>query len=92
MIPLHLQSTYSMLTCAFTHPLEQHTYEGVIRFLYYDMSDGCLAQVLSYMVDKEIAMIKDDIARYYNADESQYLDVREQLISCGYDDWLNEND
>ncbi|WP_343668988.1 hypothetical protein [Chitinophaga sp.] len=79
-----------MLTCAFKQPLDQHVYEGVIRILYHDMSDTNLAQVLSFMVDRELAVIKNDIARYYNADESQYLDVRKQLISCGYDDWLNE--
>lgn len=65
-----------MLLRAFGVKVDQHVYEGVIRILYYDLPDSHVAQVLSYMVDRDMAVIKNEIAGYYNADESQYPDMR----------------
>lgn len=89
-IPTHLLSTYNMLTTAFGKSLDQHDYEGVIRLLYSKMSDENLSVMLSYFVDKATTVIDNDIPKYYNADENDYFDVRERLIECGYEEWLNE--
>lgn len=90
-IPTHLHSTYKMLTAAFGNSFNQHDYEGVIRLLYSSMSNENLAQVLSYFVKKAPAVVDNDIPKYYNADENNYFDVRERLIACGYEEWLNED-
>lgn len=89
-IPTHLLSTYNMLTAAFGKVLHQHDYEGVIRLLYSSMSDRDLSRLLSCFVDKAPGVIDNDIPKYYNADENAYFDVRERLIACGYEEWLNE--
>jgi hypothetical protein len=54
------------------------------------MSDEDLSRVLSKFVDNVRAVIEKDIPRYYNADENDYFDIRERMIACGYEEWLNE--
>lgn len=41
--------------------VDQHVYEGILRILYYDLPDSHVAQVLSYMVDRDMAVIKNEM-------------------------------
>jgi|GEM_PF-5118612 len=50
-----------MLLRAFGVKVDQHVYEGILRILYYDLPDSHVAQVLSYMVDRDMAVIKNEM-------------------------------
>ncbi|WP_154675900.1 hypothetical protein [Entomohabitans teleogrylli] len=89
-VPKNLISTYDMVFNGFGERISQHEYEGLIVFLYDEMSDENLSKLLSYFIDKEQVVINNDIARYYNKDKEIYRDVSIKLEKNGYIAWLDD--
>lgn len=89
-IPKHLISTYDMIFNGFGQRISQHEYEGLIVFLYDEMSDENLSKLLSYFINKEPVVINNDIAKFYKKDKEIYMDVKIKLNENGYINWLDE--
>ncbi|EHR8838474.1 hypothetical protein WAC87_004159 [Shigella flexneri] len=88
-IPKNLMSTYSMVFNGFGEKISQHEYEGLIVFLYDEISDENLSKLLSYFIDKELIIIHNDIAKYYKKDKKLYMDIKVKLNKNGYANWLD---
>ncbi|EOU9537258.1 hypothetical protein ACOJCD_004500 [Cronobacter dublinensis] len=89
-IPKNLMSTYNMVLNGFGDKISQHEYEGLIVFLYEEMSDENLSKLLSCFIDKEPIIIHNDIAKYYKNDKELYMDVKVRLDNNDYENWLDD--
>ncbi|MBW4561230.1 MAG: DUF3349 domain-containing protein [Mojavia pulchra JT2-VF2] len=92
-IPHHLQSTYKLIQCAFPNGIEPENYEPLLALLSEEMSDRNLAQVIAYYVGKEYSVVLNDVYRVQSIDipkAEAIANLKNNLFSCGYQQWLEE--
>lgn len=90
-VPLHLVSLCNLIRRSYGSEVDRHEYEGLILFLYPELSDENLAIALSYFVDRDHFLIKNDIAIFCTASPLEYQDVKDRLSECGFVEWVNED-
>ncbi|CBN56984.1 MULTISPECIES: DUF3349 domain-containing protein [Kamptonema] len=85
----YLLSTYKLIERAFPDGINQEDYLPLLALLYEQMSDRNLAEVVAYYTEKDYYSVLNDV---YSVQSSDVLisKVKERLLACGYDDWLQE--
>ncbi|BAY40396.1 hypothetical protein NIES2111_47790 [Nostoc sp. NIES-2111] len=92
-IPPHLQSTYKLIQCAFPNGIEAEDYEPLLALLSEEMSDRNLAEVIAYYVGKEYSVVLNDVYRIQsiNIAKAEAIDnLKNYLLTCGYQQWLED--
>ena len=88
-IPEVLKSTYMMLYQVFPNGISEEDYWIVLYLLYDYMADENLAVVMSFFIDKPLAIIENDIYRVCQMQlDSELLDkIKSKLEQCGFEEW-----
>jgi hypothetical protein len=92
-IPPHLQSTYKLIQCAFSHGIEAENYDALLALLSEEMSDRNVAEVIAYYTGKEYSVVLNDVYRVQSTDipkAEAIANLKTRLLSCGYQSWIDE--
>lgn len=91
-IASHLQSTYQLIKCAFPNGIESQVYLPLLALLYDEMSDRNLAEVVACYTGKDYGVVLNDMYRVSTDIPSAeaITKVKQRLLACGYEDWLEE--
>ncbi len=91
-VPMHLVSTFNMLKKAFPRGIDYTSYYPVVYFLYDYMSNRNLAEIMSYFVDKDSAVILNDVYSIgiITISESDKRAIELMLNEAGYEEWKKE--
>ncbi|MDB9510259.1 DUF3349 domain-containing protein [Kamptonema animale CS-326] len=85
----YLLSTYKLIGRAFPNGINQEDYLPLLALLYEQMSDRNLAEVIAYYTGKDYYIVLNDVYSVQSSDVP-ISKVKERLLACGYDDWLQE--
>jgi hypothetical protein len=91
-VPDELRKTHEMLKCAFPNGISDNDYLPLIAVLYEHMSHRQLAHIIGILVNTDYALILTDVYSVVSTaipSESQVERIREQLIPCGYQEWIS---
>lgn len=89
----HLQNTYHLIKCAFPNGIESQAYLPLLALLYDEMSDRNLAEVVACYTGKDYGVVLNDVYRVKSTDipsTEAITKVKQRLLACGYEDWLEE--
>jgi len=88
-IPNFLKSTYNMLLTTFPNGIEEDDYWCVLYLLYDYMADENLALVMSFLTNKPIEMIVNDIYKAYQMAFDSILlnEIMMRLDKHGFEEW-----
>ncbi len=92
-IPFHLQSTYKLIQCAFPKGIDSEAYKPLLALLSEEMSDRNLAEVIAYYSGRDYSVVLNDVYRVQSIDipkPEAIANLKENLLSCGYQQWLEE--
>ncbi|MEZ4672130.1 MAG: DUF3349 domain-containing protein [Anaerolineae bacterium] len=92
-IPEHLKPIFDMLKCAYPNELDTEEYFPLLGTLGEIMNQRGIANVVSVFAKKDYGEVYNDVL----ASQSSHIpapeaiaSVKERLIPCGYEKWLNE--
>ncbi|MGF9908939.1 DUF3349 domain-containing protein [Brevibacillus sp. HB1.2] len=92
-IPKHLESTLNMLKRAYPNGISDKECFPLMSLLYEHMSDRNLAEVISFITGKEVAIALNDIHKSVSTkqlSEQELNMVREKLLEHGFEKWIDE--
>lgn len=92
-LPEYLSSTYEMLKCAFPNGLDNEDYFPLLVALYEGMSQKNLATVIAFFMDRDYAIVYNDVLRSQSTDipdSEMVAAIKERLLPCGYATWVTE--
>lgn len=92
-VPDELQSTYSMLRCAFPTGIPQDAYLPLLAVLGEQMSHRSVAATMVLFFGGKYVDHMNDVYKALSAqgpDAVTVQRVQELLIPCGYQAWLDE--
>ncbi|NWL90476.1 DUF3349 domain-containing protein [Paenibacillus sp. 79R4] len=92
-MPKHLESTYKMLKHAFPNGIGNDDYFPLMSLLYEYMSDRNLAEVISSITGKDIAITLNDIQKSVSVNLSSdevIQNIRKKLLPYGFEEWTEE--
>lgn len=93
LMPKHLESTYKMLKNAFPNGIGNDDYFPLMSLLYEYMSDRNLAEVISSITGKDIAITLNDIQKSVSVNLSSdevIKNIRKKLLPYGFEEWTEE--
>lgn len=89
----YLLSTYKLIQRAFPNGIDSESYLPLLALLSDEMSHRCLAQVVAQYTGKDYYLVLNDVygvkSVYLLAPEA-ISEVKQQLLVCGYEEWLKE--
>ena len=85
----YLLSTYKLIERAFPEGVKEEDYRPLLVLLYEQMSDRNLAEVVAHYTGKDYHIVLNDVYGVQSMDVP-ISKVKERLLACGYDDWLQE--
>lgn len=89
----HLKSTYKLINCAFPEGLSTENYFPLLALLEPQMSDRNLAETIAYFTKRDYSEILNDIyaVKSTSVPSTEAMNkVKNRLLACGYEVWLNE--
>lgn len=88
-IPDFLKSTQQMLVHAFPNGISEECYWVLIFLLYNHMADENLAVVMSYVVEKPLGIIANDLYKVNDLElaEKAIQEVECELNKYGFEKW-----
>ncbi len=92
-LPRHLRSTYQLIKASFPEAIDPESYLSLLALLGEKMSDRNLADVVACALGVDYARALHDVygARSTAAPSAEAVEkVRQRLLSCGYEKWLQE--
>lgn len=90
----YLLSTYKLIQCAFFKGIEADAYLPLLALLYDEMSDRGLAHVVAHYTGKRYGIVLNDVYRVKSTEvpsPESIAKVKQRLLSCGYEEWLEED-
>jgi hypothetical protein len=91
-ISANLVSTYELIKRAFPDGIDSESYLPLLALLYDEMSDRCLAEVISCYTSKDYYVVLNDVYKVGATDfRSDLSQVKQRLLACGYQQWLEES-
>lgn len=94
-VPDNLKETYTMLTSAFPNGIDSDNYSPILSILYEEMSDRNIATVISLFTGKEYGKVLNDIysvaSGLNKVDKQAVINIKQYLLSFGYEKWLNSD-
>ena len=92
-IPDYLQDTYNMVCCAFPDRIPTEDYWPLIALLHPEMSYRALARVLAVIMGKSYFEILNDTQGFgvdHLPGKRDIERVRQRLLSCDFEEWLQK--
>lgn len=92
-IEAHLLSTYELIECAFPNNIDSKSYFPLLALLYEELSDRNLAKVIAKYTGKDYHIVLNDIYGIASTDipsQESIEKVKQKLLPCGYQEWLEE--
>ena len=89
-----LESTFSMIKCAFPHGIVTDDYVPLLFVLAEEMSHRNIARVISLLTSIDYYTVLNDVYRVLSTDvlhPEDIVRVKQQLILCGYQAWIQED-
>lgn len=88
-VPKFLESTYFMLHDAFPNGICEEDYWAILYLLYDNMADENLALVMSYILNKPLEIIMNDIYKVcrMKIDSELIEEVKSILDEYGFEEW-----
>lgn len=89
----YLLSTYKLIQCAFPDGIDSEYYFPLLALLYNEMSDRCLAQVISQYTGQDYYIVLNDVYGVGSTNvpsPEAIVKVKQRLLACGYEKWLKE--
>lgn len=90
-LPAHLLATVTLIGRAYPHAIPETEYAAVLRILYDHMSDRNLADVISYVTGKDIALTYNDVLGVPSSAVGRELlqAVNDKLVRAGLQAWID---
>jgi hypothetical protein len=92
-VPDYLQDIYNLLKCAFPEGIPENEYLPTMMLLHPKMSFRTLARVLAGLTNKPYIEVYNDASGFGMdpmPDPEEVEKVRQRLIECGFNDWLEK--
>lgn len=91
-VPDYLLSTYRMVKCAFPDGIKDEEYLPLLAILLENMSIRVLAELMTYLVEKDYGDTLHDVycAGADPITQEILAGIRHKLHPCGYEVWQEE--